>query len=219
MPDPCPDCGELTPCPGGRTEVDTPCWHDRVDPPIAPEFVAWPKIARLNRDIVVTEKIDGTNAAVICTEDGGVYAQSRSRIITPGKSTDNFGFAAWVEEHADELYAGLGVGHHFGEWYGVGIQRGYGLDHKRFALFNTARWGAGFGAGAPACCSVVPTLYVGPFEQEEIDEALQSLRHGGSWAVPGWKPAEGVVVYHTAARISFKVTLENDEKPKNSRER
>jgi len=63
-------------------------------------FEAFPKIPRLNREIVITEKIDGTNAAVVITPqtpeshgdpdivavvDGmDIYAQSRSRLITPG---------------------------------------------------------------------------------------------------------------------------------------
>ena len=29
-----------------------------------PEFKPWPKISRYNRDIVITEKIDGTNGAI-----------------------------------------------------------------------------------------------------------------------------------------------------------
>lgn len=60
------------------------------------EFTPFPKIARLNRTVVVTEKIDGTNAAVGVTEDGVVYAQSRKRVITPEQ--DNFGFATWVRD-------------------------------------------------------------------------------------------------------------------------
>ena len=32
-------------------------------------------------------------------------------------------------------------GRHFGEWWGSGIQRGYGLDEKTFSLFNAYRWG------------------------------------------------------------------------------
>lgn len=47
------------------------------------EFQPWPKIARLNREITITEKIDGTNAAVIVTEEGEVAAQSRKNLITP----------------------------------------------------------------------------------------------------------------------------------------
>lgn len=78
------------------------------------EFQSFPKIARLNRDIVITEKIDGTNAAIGVEPIGlgaqtgeyvegqvRVYAQSRSRIITP--EDDNFGFAKWVRDNADKL--------------------------------------------------------------------------------------------------------------------
>ena len=66
-------------------------------------FPAFPKIPRLRRAIVVTEKIDGTNALVSIDEAGVVRAGSRSRWITP--EADNFGFAAWVAKHAEELRA------------------------------------------------------------------------------------------------------------------
>ena len=59
------------------------------------EFRAFHKIPRLFRDVIITEKIDGTNACVVVTPDGTVLAQSRSRFITP--EDDNFGFAAWVQ--------------------------------------------------------------------------------------------------------------------------
>lgn len=106
------------------------------------EFKPWPKTPRLFRSILITEKIDGTNAAVIITSDGTVAAQSRNRLVTPGKLTDNYGFARWVEENADELRDVLGTGHHYGEWYGSGIGRNYGLTNgdKRFALFNVNRY-------------------------------------------------------------------------------
>lgn len=104
-----------------------------------PAFEAFPSISRLSRSFTVTEKIDGTNAQVHVSEDGTVCAGSRSRWITP--EADNFGFAAWVKAHEDELRNGLGVGSHFGEWWGAGIQRRYGLAEKRFSLFNVARWG------------------------------------------------------------------------------
>lgn len=171
-----------------------------------PEFVPFEKIARLRRDIVITEKIDGTNAAVGVTEDGEVYAQSRTRIITP--QADNFGFAAWVAEHEAKFRELLGPGLHFGEWWGKGIQRGYGLDRRRFSLFNTARWYLQLEIG------VVPVLYEGPFTQGAIDMALDELRYGGSVAAPGFKPAEGIVIFHKAAGRLFKVTLDNDAVPK-----
>ena len=185
------------------------------------EFVGWPKIARLNRDIVVTEKIDGTNAAIGITEDGDVYAQSRTRIISP--LHDNFGFAAWVEEHKDELRDTLGVGLHFGEWWGKGIQRGYGLDHRRFSLFNAKRWAPADAAGALYSSElwqlhVVPVLYEGPMSTVSIEKVLEELRAVGSVASPGYTKPEGIVVFHAAASTMFKVTLEGDEKPKGAAE-
>ena len=101
------------------------------------DFVAFPKIPRLSRRCVITEKIDGTNACIFIGEDGEFLVGSRTRWITP--ENDNHGFARWAYEHKDELL-GLGPGRHFGEWWGQGIQRGYGLKEKRFSLFNTSRW-------------------------------------------------------------------------------
>src|SRR5881628_1543667 len=67
-----------------------------------PAFQAFPKIARLSREIVVTEKIDGTNAQVFISDDlSEVVAGSRNRWLAVG--ADNFGFAAWVASNRDEL--------------------------------------------------------------------------------------------------------------------
>lgn len=170
-------------------------------------FVEFPKMARLSREIIVTEKIDGTNAQVHITEDGGFYVGSRTRWITP--EHDNFGFAAWAHANRDELMQ-LGPGSHFGEWWGAGIQRRYGLDHKRWSLFNVARWGE----SRPACCHVVPVLYRGLFDTFEIETALQRLVFDGSAAAPGFMKPEGVVVYHIAGNVGFKKTIEKDEQPK-----
>ena|SRR5690242_18763835 len=175
------------------------------------EFEPWPKIARLNRDITITEKIDGTNAAVVISEDLSVVAQSRTRIITP--ADDNFGFARWVAEHAGTLASLLGPGRHFGEWWGQGIQRKYGLDHKRFSLFNTARYGETDFSELPNVATV-PVLYQGPFSPHAIDDALDLLDQLGSVAAPGFFDPEGIVVFHSAAQQMFKVTLKGDEAPK-----
>ena len=173
-------------------------------------FVPFPKIARLNREIVITEKIDGTNALVHIADDGvTVTAGSRTRWITP--DDDNFGFAAWVEEHSDELRR-LGPGSHFGEWWGRGIQRGYGLDHRRFSLFNTHRWADG--AVRPTCCYVVPVMYRGPMSLEVVRVTLAMMCTLGSTAAPWFPKPEGVVVFHTASSTLYKVTCEKDESPK-----
>lgn len=101
------------------------------------DFVEFPKIARLSRMCVITEKLDGTNASITITEDGQFLCGSRTRWITP--EDDNYGFARWAHDHKDELMT-LGPGTHFGEWWGHGIQRKYDLEEKRFSLFNVARW-------------------------------------------------------------------------------
>lgn len=171
------------------------------------DFEPFGKIARFNRDIVITEKIDGTNAQVFVGEDGSVRAGSRNRWITP--EDDNYGFARWVAEHADGLRE-LGPGRHFGEWWGSGIQRNYSQTTKRFSLFNAGRWSA----ERPECCDVVPVLYDGPFAYGEIHGALKRLREAGSYAAPGFMRPEGIIIWHTAARQLFKITLERDEEPK-----
>lgn len=171
------------------------------------EFIAFPKMARLSREIVITEKIDGTNAQIYIGVDGEFLTGSRTRWITP--EDDNFGFSRWAHEHKDELLT-LGPGRHYGEWWGQGIQRNYGITEKRFSLFNVARWGI----DRPACCHVVPELYRGEFHSEGIWIALHFLERDGSRAAPGFTKPEGIVIFHTAANIVFKKTLEKDEEHK-----
>jgi hypothetical protein len=173
-----------------------------------PVFQAFTKIARLNREVVVTEKIDGTNALVYVSDNlATVAAGSRTRWIKPGD--DNFGFAAWVEKNADQLRE-LGPGMHYGEWWGAGIQRRYGLTEKRFSLFNVSRWAE----KRPACCGLVPLLATGLDIREVVESALNRLRAEGSVAAPGFMKPEGIVAYHTASGQLYKVTLEGDASPK-----
>lgn len=179
------------------------------------EFQAWPSTPRLYRDCTITEKIDGTNACVVVTEDGDVYAQSRKRLITPGD--DNQGFAKWVYNFSETLGRLLGPGYHYGEWYGQSIQRNYGLTEKRFALFNAARWLPAQELGdldeVPGL-EVVPILTINTFSDKAVESALTKLAVEGSVAVPGFMRPEGVIVWHHASRQKFKVLLENDELPK-----
>ena len=213
-------------------------------------FEPWPKIPRLNRSVLVTEKIDGTNAAVVIVpiaelehvrdaegaverlldpaDDGYaidvvgphgdelvVFAQSRTRFITP--KADNFGFAAYVRDNTEALAGTLGPGRHYGEWWGSGIQRGYGLTNgeRRFSLFNAGRWGLTDLSAVPGL-GVVPILNaaVGEDSIDAVPRFVEYLRTHGSVAAPGFDRPEGVVVWHSAARLSFKVLLEGDDVPK-----
>lgn len=181
-----------------------------------PDFQPFSKIPRLRRNCVITEKIDGSNGQLHFDEAGVLHVGSRNRWLQPGKATDNFGFAAWAYGYQEALFAALGPGRHFGEWWGVGIQRGYGLHLRRFSLFNPDRydkegdrdWGELTNVG------VVPTLHVGPFSTEAVDATVDLLRSGGSLAAPGFGRPEGVVVFHVASRTLAKVTLEGDDVPK-----
>ena len=198
------------------------------------EFTPFPKIPRLSRDMVVTEKLDGTNASVLIaptsstsaldtlaiSKDGSHYmlAGSRTRWLDTSSAGDNFGFAKWVQANAEDLFS-LGPGHHFGEWWGQGIQRRYGLQEKRFSLFNVGRWYDRDAPGAedlsdrvlaPACCRVVPILLEGPFDTHRVQTALSHLGAGGSCAAPGFANPEGVIVYHVGAGRMFKKTFEGD---------
>lgn len=93
-------------------------------------------------------KIHGTNAAVRVTKDGEVFAQSRSRDITP--DDDNAGFAEWVSLTHDAWAFPpiksdwirdsdmIGDVIYYGEWAGKGIQKTDAvtkLDDKYFFIF------------------------------------------------------------------------------------
>lgn len=195
------------------------------------EFKPFPKMPRWSRDISITEKIDGTNASILIHElvDGDepdwaktdpfivarvdrrlVYAGARTSWRTPEK--DNFGWASWVRANAEELVK-LGPGHHFGEWWGPGIQRRYNIPKKRFSLFNVGRWNAEKGL-PPACCQVVPVLYSGPLVEGIVTEVVDKLAREGSVAAPGWMDPEGVMIFHVASGQTFKKTIKDDQSPK-----
>ena len=169
-------------------------------------FVSFQKIARLSRDCIITEKIDGTNAQILITDDGLMFTGSRNRWITP--QDDNYGFAKWVEQNKEELFK-LGPGRHFGEWWGCGIQRKYDLAEKRFSLFGRIK-----ALEIPKCVSVVPQLYEGSFNTNSIELILETLKLNGSVAAPGFMKPEGIVIFHKASGTLFKKTIEDDEQPK-----
>ncbi len=86
------------------------------------------------------------------------------------------------------------------------------MKEKRFSLFNTSRWSDD--TVRPACCHVVPVLYIGNFYTFAIEDILECLEFGGSVAAPGFMQPEGVVIYHTAGNVYFKKTIVGDEQPK-----
>lgn len=178
------------------------------------EFVAWPKINRLHKMMCcITEKLDGTNACIYIPEGGSVVlAGSRSRWITP--EDDNYGFARWVQTNKDELASTLGPGRHYGEWWGNGIQRRYGLDRKVFTLFNALRWKdtlprAAHQVKEGSLLGHVNILYTGPYDPAVVKDISDDMRQQGSVSVPGWGNPEGLVVL--LDKVAYKVILNGDE--------
>lgn len=203
------------------------------------EFKEFPKMARWSRDCVVTEKIDGTNGQIYIQENlepfvlesGRVVpfmVGSRNRWIFP--ENDNAGFARWAYSNEQNILQ-LGPGRHFGEWWGSGIQRAYGLKNgdKRFSLFNVLRWTLNgtepkvipsaddrvikMQEVLPPTIGLVPVLWSGNFDDLDVDAILHELAKG-SKAVEGFNNPEGIVVFHLAANIGFKKTLVGDGSPK-----
>lgn len=201
------------------------------------EFQTWPKTTRLFRDMTVTEKMNGSNGCIIfepcvtgspyvpgvaCGISEYDYAvQSRNRLITPGKTTDNAGFAQWVYDNHEELFEKLGYGRHYGEWWGRKVtNQSYGLDHRVFSLFNVDMWQVQPGEHhkfkiGQDYLSHVPVLYRGMFSEEAIKSVAGNLLDLGSvgaaqFGVTDQTP-EGVCIFHSQSRIVQKFTFDNND--------
>lgn len=208
-------------------------------------FEKWKSIPRLSKEtMTITEKIDGTNACIVIRsapygigdmqrsktsivrgveKEGAPFGvelyefavQSRSRFITP--ENDNYGFAKWAYQNAEKLIKILGIGSHYGEWWGHGVQRGYNMPGKRFSLFNAVRWSQTMSHLLPKTdveeLFTVPLLYTGQVDWS-MPDALLSILSTGSYAAPTFKKPEGIVVFLKEAGTSYKILLENDDKHK-----
>jgi len=93
-----------------------------------------------------TVKLHGTNAAIGYSKQGGLWCQSRERILSIEK--DNAGFAFWVESNKEQLTRvfeyiskrGETI-YVYGEWAGKGVQKGVGISEldKAFYVFDVYR--------------------------------------------------------------------------------
>lgn len=168
------------------------------------DFVAWPKIPRnVLGGMVITEKMDGTNACVIIEEGKIVGVQSRKRMINVGKENDNYGFASYVSQN-EEKFLQLGEGRHYGEWAGLGINGNpHCLPIKEFYLFDTRRWGEH--NPPPEGIKVVRTLYNDRVDLDVVDSVMNQLADYAK--EQGYKP-EGIVVDYPKLGINEKYTFE-----------
>jgi hypothetical protein len=192
-----------------------------------PEFKAYGKTARLGSKVQITEKIDGTNAHILVVTDDScitdtpsvpkytVYPASRNRWL-PEDEQDNYGFGAWVRANAASLAVILGPGRHYGEWWGEGIARGYGVTGKRFSLFDTRRYAhlldvAPWDIGG-AVVGVVPIIAEGLFSDQLLNDAREELEHTGSKAAPGFMRPEGLIIRWADNGHVMKVVWDKGEK-------
>ena len=189
--------------------------HGTIKMNTFPEFKGFSKIPRYSRECIITEKIDGTCGCIYIDFDMNIYAGSKNRwlwgSIQDEIHNDNHGFAQWVKTNQDELRK-LGIGYHFGEWWGKGIQRGYGITNKRFSLFNIKKWTDN--VYKPDCCEIVPILFEGMFTSENIENTLKDLQTFGSVASFAYDNPEGIVIFHKHSGHFYKKTILHDEKPK-----
>lgn len=166
-------------------------------------FESYQKIEQIGRlYMTITQKIHGSNAQILIEsvahewqpaecgyQDYNVIAGSRTRWLTP--DDDNYGFAQWVMDNRYELIEKLGVGRHYGEWCGKGINAGEGLIEKHFVLFN---WHKFRTMPLPSRVMTVPLLYSGKFSFNAINEVMEDLKQTGSKLVPGYMKPEGIVI-------------------------
>jgi hypothetical protein len=177
---------------------------------MTPNFESFPEIKKLeSAELFITQKIHGSNAQVfIFQNESGeldLVCGSRTRYIAPGN--DNFGFAEMVYANKQEFIEKLGVGRHFGEWAGPGINSGEGLTKRTFVLFE--HWKYPPERPLPPNTVVVPVLYEGKLDLSKVEECMHDLKVNGSKLMPGFMAPEGVVV--RIKRDRYKIVFQNEE--------
>jgi len=185
------------------------------------EFKAFPEIKKLGSVVMsITQKIHGTNAHILVyrkfkdvhdgvgsmqVEDGfDLACGSRTRFIVPGD--DNYNFATHVYANKQAFIDLLGEGRHDGEWAGKGINSGEGLEQKVFVLFDYYRYKD---KPLPPRTVLVPVLYEGPIDLNQVQIAMDELKTNGSKLSSGFMHPEGVVVRIKDER--YKVVFEEEE--------
>lgn len=144
-------------------------------------FTEFPKLARLSRDMVVTEKIDGTNAQVYISNTADFLTEEERSRYTRHIALVNGCF----------VYAGS-------------RNRWITLAGRGLAL-------ADWRCEQVPCCHVVPVLLRHTFDTSRVDMLLEHLQVVGSYAAPSFMKPEGVVVFHAKSGQMFKKTLDKND--------
>jgi hypothetical protein len=174
------------------------------------DFKSFNSIEYLDKLLMrITQKIHGSNSQIRIDEtETGYFLRtgSRNRWIMP--HDDNFGFSKFVYDNGEEFLR-LGPGTHYGEWAGPGINSGEGLTQRTFFLFSHPdRYN---GIELPPGVTFVPELYYGPADFQKIQEVMEALKTNGSYAVPGFRNPEGIVIEIAGKRYKKTFTPEESK--------
>lgn len=182
----------------------------------------WRSIEKLDKcslphgKIIITEKIDGTNAHILIGPDDTFKTFSRTREITP--EDDNYGFAKWAYSRKETLIQVFSKEGEevriYGEWYGPGIapKCAYNITEPRFALFSAPLDRAG-DFSILHRVDIVPTLYTGEYSKDIVDKVMQTLQEHGSYISKGFMRPEGIVIHFLEQDERYKRTFVQESKP------
>ena len=201
-------------------------------------YASFPSIERLeNIYCVISEKVDGTNGLIEINEvfpvgepkEIQIRFGSRNRYIT--FNNDNADFANFFRHYearfkdvaADIILKELEVSGEtltecqeqyplriYGEWFGSGIQRGYGLKDKFFMPFSTFYAEKLIEYQVPNI--VKPNImYTGKFNKLTADMCMNTLAIHGSGIIKDYKRPEGIVIHFPKYNFRLKQTFEGSK--------
>lgn len=190
------------------------------------KYPSFNKIERLeNIYCIISEKIDGTNGLIEINYDSVKFG-SKNRYLESHE--DNAGFMNFYSYHknifintAKELnekeieisgetltkYEEIYPIHIYGEWFGKGIQRGYGLDKKFFMPFNPEYAELLIEHEVPHIVRPY-ILYEGKFSEKVATSSMHFLKEEGSYVIPKYMKPEGIVIYFPKYNFYLKDTFE-----------
>jgi len=189
----------------GNFEADHPLFHKYTN---IEQFQNYPDALQEGEEVVITEKIHGTNARVglVSDEDDLFLIGSHNRQVKQGQNS-KYEFPLYMSCVTDLLDSGWATKSVilFGEIYGSGVQNPttYGLANGEieFRAFDISldgqyvHWTEFQRVCHRYSVPTVPALYVGPFDPD-----LLSKISGGKTVVSGDHMREGVVVKPTTER-------------------
>lgn len=175
----------------------------------------YPDYMVVGEEVVVTEKIHGTNCRVGFIKVDGEWTEVAGSHNHRRKHEGSVYWQPWLDTRLETMiYALSGKNHEvivFCEIYGKGVQdMTYGLEHKRYAVFDIMIDGKYIDydlfvkATTRFNIPVVPPIYIGPYSLSKIEELVSGP---SIIALPSnadkFKGREGIVIKPTRERVTY----------------